>query len=116
MNQLLEQIDPVFQALADPSRREVVRLLSAGPMRASDLASGVGLARNAMSRHLGVLRDCGLVAVELSATDARSRLYRLQGERLAEARDWIELIEREWRDQLGRFKRFAEAHTEPPSS
>ncbi len=77
-------------------------------MRASDLAAGAGLARNAMSRHVNILRKSGLVEVEMSAVDARSRLYRLQGERLAQAADWLAVIEADWHDQLKRFKQFAE--------
>ncbi len=81
-------------------------------MRASDLALSIGLARNVMSRHLGVLRNCGLVDVEIPQNDARNRLYCLRGERLADARDWIEDIESDWRDQLGRFKAFVEAQAD----
>ncbi len=105
--------DAVFTALAEPRRRHVLQLLAAGPRPAGELAAEAGLARNAMSRHLGVLRRSGLVAVDFSTTDARQRLYRLRGEGMAEARHWLEEIEREWRDQLERFKAFAERVDEP---
>ena len=108
---MVNQIDAVFSALADPNRRRVVQLLGSAPMRASELATATGMARNAMSRHLGILRESGLVEVEFSNADARARLYRLQANRLAEVGDWIATIESDWRDQLERFKRFAEANT-----
>ena len=105
---MVNQIDPVLHALAEPSRRRVVELLGGGPLRASELASRVGLERNAMSRHLGVLRESGLVEVELCDEDARARVYRLRGEPLDEVKSWVEEVEAEWRAQLPRFRRFAE--------
>ena len=108
IHNVVNKLDPVFNALADQTRREVLQLLGSGPMQASDLASETGMARNAMSRHLGILRNCGLVTVELSTTDARRRMYRLQGERLAEVSQWCDQIEAEWQDQLKRFRRFTE--------
>ena len=65
-----------------------------------------------MSRHLGILRDSGLVEVEFSKVDARARLYKLHAERLAEVGNWVATIESDWRDQLERFKRFAEAQAD----
>ena len=108
--------EALFQALSDPKRRRVVELLGRGPLRASELAERVGLERNAMSRHLGVLRETGFVEVELSDEDARARVYRLRGERLAELRDWAERVEAQWRGQLDHFRRFTERpENRPPA-
>lgn len=105
---MVNHMDSTFSALADPSRRQVLELLGAGPLRASELAEGVGLARNAMSRHLRLLRSSGLVEVELSEEDARSRIYRLRAGPLEELEEWVEQLRASWEDQLARFKRYAE--------
>ncbi len=112
----MNNIEPLFAALADGHRRRVLELLRRGPMRASDLATGAGIARNLMSRHLGVLRSSGLVTMKISPSDGRNRLYELQGERVAEVRDWLAAIESDWRDQLGRFRDFAEQQALNPNS
>lgn len=104
----MNQIDSVFHALSDPTRRRVVELLGEGPRRASDLADGVGMARASMSRHLSVLRSSGLVEVEFSSQDARARVYRLRGERLEGLGDWLDEVQAHWSDQLQRFKRHTE--------
>src|SRR5437899_1217153 len=77
----MNQLDPVFTALADPTRRRVVELLGQGARRASDLAQATGMGRPAMSNHLRVLRSSGLVDVEMGEDDARARVYRLRGGR-----------------------------------
>ncbi|HKY68236.1 MAG TPA: helix-turn-helix domain-containing protein, partial [Acidimicrobiales bacterium] len=68
MNDLPEstaELDDTLLALADPTRRRVVDLLRGGPQRASDIADGVGMSRQATSRHLNHLRDRGILAVDL---------------------------------------------------
>ena len=66
------------------------------------------MSRPALSRHLKVLRDSGLVDVELLVDDARGRVYRLRGERLQELRSWLDQMEAYWTEQLGAFKAHAE--------
>lgn len=102
-------LDTTFMALADPSRRGVVELLRAQPRRASELADELGLSRPAMSRHLRLLRDGGLIEADEDATDARARLYRLRPEPFALLRDWIAEVERFWTLELTAFKQYAEA-------
>ncbi len=105
---LTNRIDPVFNALADPNRRRVVELLMEGPTRASTIAEHIGLARNAATRHLNLLRKTGLVSVHTSDSDARARIYQLEIERVVAAREWLQHVEANWRHQLKRFKHFAE--------
>ena len=61
-----------------------------------------------MSRHLRVLRQCGLVSETSVEEDARGRLYRLERERFDELRDWIDDVQAFWTDQLQAFKTHAE--------
>lgn len=105
---IVDDLDALLGALADPTRRRVVELLGAGPRRAGDLAAGVGVPATALSRHLQVLRSSGLVTVEPVAGDARGREYRLAPERLVAVRAWIDQVEAFWSEQLGSFKAHAE--------
>jgi DNA-binding transcriptional ArsR family regulator len=95
-------------ALADPTRRGVVELLRREPRRASELAELLSMTRPAMSRHLRVLRKSGLVSESEPDHDARVRVYRLEPERFAVLRDWLDEVEAFWGDQLQAFKAHAE--------
>ncbi|HEU4615799.1 MAG TPA: metalloregulator ArsR/SmtB family transcription factor [Kofleriaceae bacterium] len=102
-------LDATFAALADPTRRGVIELLRKQPRRASDLADALDASRPAMSRHLRVLRDSGLVeTAEAEEGDARERIYRLRPAPFDQLRDWLEDVERFWLVQIGSFK----AHVE----
>lgn len=99
-----ETLDAVLAALADPHRREVVDVLRAGPQSAGELSRLVGLSPPAMSRHLRLLRGCGLVSETHPAFDARVRIYSLSPQPLGELKAWLETTERLWADQLAAFK------------
>ena len=97
-------VDAVFAALADPTRRRVVDLLRERPRRASDLAVGSGMNPAGMSRHLRVLRTAGLVEVETPAHDTRERVYRLRPDQFVALQAWLDQVQAFWSEQLGRFK------------
>ena len=97
-----------FEALADPARLAVVRLLRRTPRRSSEIADALDLDRPATSKHLEVLRRAGVVQAELLDEDARARLYRLRPERFSELRDFVDEVETYWGEQLASFK----AHVE----
>jgi DNA-binding transcriptional ArsR family regulator len=80
-------------ALADPTRRELVTLLARGELSAGDLADRFPVSRPAISRHLRVLRESGLVHVR---TEGRRRLYALDPRPLAELDDWLEQYRDLW--------------------
>jgi DNA-binding transcriptional ArsR family regulator len=96
-------LDATLAALADGTRRGVVDLLRKRPRRASDLADALGASKPAMSRHLRVLRDSGLVETS-SQDDGRERIYALRPAPFAELRAWIEDVEAFWTVQLASFK------------
>lgn len=96
-------VDILFAALADPARRRAVEILGQGPRRAGDLASRLGLAVPAMSRHLKVLKAAGLVVDHHPEDDARVRVYALNSPRLAELKEWLAKAEQGWTQQLGAF-------------
>ena len=97
-------IDRTLAALADPARRRVVDLLAERPRPAGELARALELAPPAMSRHLKVLRESGLVEESHPEFDARVRIYALKAEPMNELKKWLEEAERLWREQLAAFK------------
>jgi DNA-binding transcriptional ArsR family regulator len=105
---MANDVDQVFEALADPTRRQVLELLSAGPRRAGDIARTVGVSAPAMSRHLRVLLEAGMVDDRRPDGDARVRLFTLQPQRVEAAQAWLDQLQAHWSEQLGSFKRHVE--------
>ncbi|MFY0406122.1 metalloregulator ArsR/SmtB family transcription factor [Solicola sp. PLA-1-18] len=79
----------VFEAVADPVRRELLGLLAAGDLAAGELAGRFDVSRPAVSRHLRVLREAGLVTDQ---ADGRRRVYRLERRALGEVTAWIDSL------------------------
>jgi DNA-binding transcriptional ArsR family regulator len=100
----MTNLDRTLAALADPQRRRAVNLLREGPLAAGQLARALDLAPPAMSRHLRVLRQSGLVEETHQGLDARVRLYSLRLEPMSGLKAWLEETERLWALQLGAFK------------
>ena len=94
--------------MADPTRRQVVELLGARPHRAGELAETIGVSSPAMSRHLRLLLEAGVVSDERVPDDARARVFRLRPESLAGLRAWLDQVQAHWDEQLGSFKRYVE--------
>ena len=76
-----------FQALADPTRRDIVALLAKGERSAGEIFARFDIADPSVSRHLKVLRESGLIAFR---QEAQSRIYRLEPDALDEARQWMQ--------------------------
>ncbi len=87
----------VFTAIAHPVRRQILDRLAEGEESVSHLAEPFGMSRPAVSQHLRVLRDAGLVAEE---RHGRERHYRLQPERLYEVHAWMRRYDRFWQTHL----------------
>jgi DNA-binding transcriptional ArsR family regulator len=98
----------VFDALADPTRRRVLELVSEKPRRAGELAAAVGTSAPVMSRHLRILLENGLVKDERFPDDARVRIFRLQPEPIGDLQAWLDQLEAHWSEQLASFKRHVE--------
>src|SRR3954463_10265547 len=96
----------VFNAIAEPRRRDIVGLLALGADRdVTQLVLKLGLSQPAVSKHLSVLRKVGVVAVEKVG---QRRLYRLNPKELKPVHDWIQQFERLWTDHLDSIKQAAE--------
>ena len=98
----------LLQALADPTRLGVVQVLSTGPRRAGELAEVAGLSAPAMSKHLRILLQAGIVDDERRPEDARVRIFRLRPESVVALRAWLDQLQAHWDDQLRAFKRHVE--------
>jgi DNA-binding transcriptional ArsR family regulator len=111
-----EAVAPVLDALGDPTRRQVIRLLGSGPLRAGELAAATGTAAPAMSRHLKVLLQVGIVADERMELDARARVFRLRPQSLMPVQAWLDQLQAQWDEQLNSFRRHVELgeHGEKP--
>jgi len=109
---MAEGLAPVLTALADPTRRRVVQLLSDGPRRAGELAAASGTSAPTMSRHLRVLLEAGIVADERPADDARTRVFWLRPEAITSLRDWLDALQAAGDEQLASFKRHVEGRNE----
>jgi DNA-binding transcriptional ArsR family regulator len=85
--------DPVFRALADPTRRHVLDLLRQDALSVSQLLEAFAISQPALSRHLKVLRDAGLVAFERIG---KRNVYRLSAEPMAAVHDWMQHYQDFW--------------------
>jgi DNA-binding transcriptional ArsR family regulator len=90
-------------ALADPTRRAVFERLREGPRPVGDIAAGLPVSRPAVSQHLRVLKDAGLVT---ERRDGTRRLYRIDPEGLAAIRDYFDDF---WNEALAAFQAAAES-------
>ena len=106
---LAGSLDTTFLALADATRRDMIRTLLHKPRRAGELAETVSMSPQALSRHLRVLRRAGLVIEEGIETDARVRVYRVHPDAFAPIEAWLAEVEEVWRRQLQAFKAYAES-------
>jgi DNA-binding transcriptional ArsR family regulator len=96
----------VFAALADDTRRTVLQaVVRAGPTTATEVATTVPVTRQAVAKHLGVLREAGLVQ---SARVGRETRYEARPDALAPALEWIRATDAAWSERLARLKGQAE--------
>jgi DNA-binding transcriptional ArsR family regulator len=87
----------VFNAVAEPRRRQILDLLAGGEHPVNDLVRRLGLAQPQVSKHLRVLRAVGAVDVR---DEGRQRLYRLNGYALKPIHDWVKPYERAWSERF----------------
>ena len=91
-----------LQALSDPHRRQILAMLADGERPAGDFVSALPISQPAVSKHLGVLRGAGLVAVR---KDAQRRMYSLNPAPLIELDAWLEPYRRFWTHRLDALER-----------
>lgn len=96
----------VYQAIADPTRREIINLLTAESMNLNSVADKFDVSRPAISKHIKILVECGLVDI---TQKGRERYCEAKPQGLKEVADWVEQYSRFWDMKLDALKKFAEA-------
>ncbi|MFC3884956.1 ArsR/SmtB family transcription factor [Bacillus songklensis] len=95
----------VFQAIADPTRREVLRLLAEKELPISKITSHFPMSRTAIAKHLHILSEAELVS---GRKVGREKLYRLQPEPLKQLKQWLSFYEQFWNNKLSMLKHVVE--------
>lgn len=96
-----DSLQPVFRALADPTRRRILRDLAREPASIADVASRFEISRPAVVKHLAILREGGLIAVK---PNGRERINVLNPGALKSAADWLNFFDAFWDDKLAKLK------------
>jgi len=109
----MDQLSQTFSALADPTRRAILARLATGAATVGELAEPFDMSLPAVSRHLRVLTDAGLIERH---TEAQWRRCTLRGEGLRAAADWMEFYRRFWESQLDRLDAFLKRTVPRPNS
>ena len=93
----------VFQAIADPVRREIIVLLASETLTVNAVAEKFDVSRPAISKHLKILRECGIIAI---TKQGRERFCQIQPRNLIPAFLWIEQYRNLWEDKLDSFENY----------
>jgi DNA-binding transcriptional ArsR family regulator len=96
-----ERLNATFAALADPTRRAILARLASGAVSVNDLAKPFAMSQPAISKHLKVLEQAGLIS---RGRDAQRRPCRLEAKRLAEATQWLERYRKFWEGNFDRLE------------
>jgi DNA-binding transcriptional ArsR family regulator len=107
-----EQLDAIFVALADPTRRAILARLLEGEASVAELTQPFAMSQPAISKHLKMLERAGLIS---RGRDAQRRPCRIQGEALAAARDWLERYRQVWEGNYRRLDALLDELQPPPS-
>ncbi len=91
----------VFQAIADPTRREIIEILSENTANVNELSDNFSMSRTAVSKHLRILNECGVVEVEKRGRESH---YKAKLDSLGEVAVWINQYKLFWNDSLDRLE------------
>jgi DNA-binding transcriptional ArsR family regulator len=90
----------VFQAIADPTRRNIIGLIANNPMTPNAVADSFDVSRQAISKHIKILTECGLLSLQVHG---REYYYTIQPQKLAEVNDWLEPFRKLWDERFLRL-------------
>ncbi len=90
----------VFQAIADPTRREIIELISKKTMTPNTVADSFDLSRQAISKHINILLACGLLALNIQG---REYYYSIKPKKLEEVYDWLDPFRKMWEDKFSKL-------------
>jgi DNA-binding transcriptional ArsR family regulator len=107
----MTSMELVFEALVEPNRRRILDLLRSGQRPVGEIVAALGLSQPAVSKHLGILKAAGLVAVR---PDAQRRLYHLRPEPLTALDDWLAPYRELWERRLDDLERHLDSMPDDP--
>ena len=87
----------VFQAIADPTRREIIGMIAQKPLNVNSVAGNFEVSRTAVYKHVKMLTECGLIVIK---QHGRERYYEAQLTKLNEVSDWVEQYRKFWNEKL----------------
>jgi len=93
----------VFQAIADPTRREIINLISGHPLNLNTIAENFDVSRQAISLHIKILTECGLIKVH---TQGRERYCEAKLDALSEVSTWVEQYKEHWEKRLDSLENY----------
>lgn len=93
----------VFQAIADPTRREIIDLLAAEPKNLNAIAEHFEITRPAISNHIRILSECGIISIEQIG---RERFCRIRPDHLRQVSDWVGQYEKLWESKVDSFEKY----------
>jgi DNA-binding transcriptional ArsR family regulator len=93
----------VFQAIADPTRREIIDLLARQPMNLNTIAEHFDVTRPAISNHIRILNECGIIEIEQVG---RERICKIQPDHLRQVSDWVGKYEELWIQRISSFEKY----------
>lgn len=105
MSPVTDAAQPVFRALADPTRRAIIAMLAERERSIGDIAADFDMTRPAVAKHLAILKEGGIVRVEQKG---RERINRLNPAALKSAADWLNYFDRFWDERLADLKKAVE--------
>jgi DNA-binding transcriptional ArsR family regulator len=100
----------VFQAIADPTRREIVNLLAHKSMNLNSVAENFDISRPAISRHIRILTECGLIVIR---QEGRERYCEAKLKKLNEVAEWVEQYKSFWNKKLDSLESYLEEIQKP---
>jgi len=101
----------VFQAIADPTRREIINLIARKPLPLNSIAENFEVSRPAISKHIKILTECGIVTIRQRG---RERYCEARLQKLSEVTEWIEHFRVYWNQKLDALGQFLEKDAPPP--
>src|SRR6187401_2045072 len=93
----------VFQAIADPTRREIINMLAYKSLNLNSVAENFNMSRPAISKHIKILTECGLITIN---QQGRERYCEAKLEKLNEVSDWVEKYRRFWTEKLDALEHY----------
>jgi DNA-binding transcriptional ArsR family regulator len=99
----IEQRRDVFQAIADPTRRQIIELIAGKEMNLNTITENFNISRPAISQHIKILNECGIIEIEQIG---RERYCKIQPKNLKIAADWIQQYSVLWEQKIDSFEKY----------